>query len=367
MSILLVILLHGRIRMHFAGAGLKGSMPRWLIGLLFGNGDNGVTVFFAVSGFLITLTSIRRFGGLGRLRAAAFYRIRLARIAPPLLLVLAVLCALHLAGWQSAVISAKQGGLGRALLAALTFTLNWWEGLRGYLPANWDVLWSLSVEEAFYLGFPLACLALLRWRRAKLGLAAFVALLFLFVAMGPFARTVWTAGRPVWQEKSYLGGMDAIALGCLTALLTSHLQQRVHPLRRGILLAVQGLGAALIALIFYWPGTPWMAAIGRLGLDGTILAAGTCCVMLPSALRNRPGSRLTAPLRWFGRLSYEVYLTHEFAVILLALLYERLKAAGHATGPTVVWIAAMVVAAVPLGWAMARLWSEPMNRRLRRA
>ncbi len=104
---------------------------------------------------------------------------------------------------------------------------------------------------------------------------------------------------------------------------------------------------------------------GRTGLDGTILALGTCAVMLPSVLRNRPGSRWTAPLRWFGRLSYEVYLTHEFGVLLLALLYEHLKATGHATGPTVLWIAAMLLLAVPLGYGMARFWSEPMNRRLR--
>ncbi len=217
-AIVLVILLHGRIRMSFAHASLKGSMPRWLLSLLFGNGDNGVTVFFAVSGFLITLTSIRRFGGLSRLTARAFYRIRLARIAPPLLLLLAVLSVLHLLHWQPAVVTAKQGGVGRALLAALTFTLNWWEGVRGYLPANWDVLWSLSVEEMFYLFFPMACLVFLR-RGRGVGTTAFAVFLLLFVGMGPLARTVWTAGRPVWQEKSYLGGMDAIALGCLTALL----------------------------------------------------------------------------------------------------------------------------------------------------
>lgn len=135
-SIVLVVLLHGRIRMFFAGAQLKGTMPAWLLHLLFSNGGQGVTVFFAVSGFLITLTSIRRFGGLAGMRVPAFYRIRFARIAPPLLLLLAVLSLLHLMHCEPFVVSAKQGGLLRANLTALTFTLNWWESVRGFLPAS---------------------------------------------------------------------------------------------------------------------------------------------------------------------------------------------------------------------------------------
>ena len=120
----------------------------------------------------------------------------------------------HVTGY---VISPKVSTLPRALLAALTFHLNYLEAARGWLPANWDVLWSLSVEEIFYLFFPLACLALLRFER---GVYLFVALLVAFVVMGPFARTVW-AWNDIWQEKSYLGGMDAIAMGCLTALLVA--------------------------------------------------------------------------------------------------------------------------------------------------
>ena len=52
----------------------------------------------------------------------------------------------------------KAVGLPRALFSALTFHLNWLEAKTGYLPANWDVMWSLSVEEMFYLFFPLVCL-----------------------------------------------------------------------------------------------------------------------------------------------------------------------------------------------------------------
>ena len=93
-SILAVIVLHVYIRLRGYGFKPATDWPRWLFHLVFLNGNNGVTIFFAVSGFLITLTSLRRFGSLAEMRARVFYRIRFARIAPLLLLVLAVLSAL---------------------------------------------------------------------------------------------------------------------------------------------------------------------------------------------------------------------------------------------------------------------------------
>src|SRR5258707_11878708 len=86
LSILSVILLHTWIRMHFPGSLVNQVMRGQLAHLLLRNGDNGVTVFFAVSGFLITLTSLRRFGSLGRAQPGEVYRIRFLCIAPLFLL-----------------------------------------------------------------------------------------------------------------------------------------------------------------------------------------------------------------------------------------------------------------------------------------
>src|SRR5271168_2544660 len=179
-----------------------------------GTAQRGVQIFFAVSGFLITSTTLRRWQSLPNVSVSAFYQMRFARIAPLLVALLAILSILHFAGVSHFTVSPKTGGLGRALLAALTFHVNVLEAHRGYLPGNWDILWSLSVEEVFYLFFPIVCRV---FGRSKL----FFAILFSLVALGPFARTVFAHGNEIWEEYSYLGGMEGIALGCLTALIVS--------------------------------------------------------------------------------------------------------------------------------------------------
>jgi peptidoglycan/LPS O-acetylase OafA/YrhL len=358
LSILAVLLLHVSLRMRFAGHSLESEMPARLFHFLFWNGNNGVTVFFAVSGFLITLTSIRRFGDLSHLTVPVFYRLRFARIAPLLLLLLGILSVLHLRAVQGFEIDPKRASLSQALFAALTFHLNWLEAQRGYLPASWDVLWSLSVEEMFYLGFPLLCRFMYRANRNQ-----FVGFLFLFVLAGPFARTAWTTNE-IWREKSYLGGMDAISMGCLSALFANRLLLATQPRRwlAATQAATQAGGFALILLIAFWP--PWdiLRSLGRAGLDGTILALGACLVCIAAVLRPEPWTQWSAPLRWLGRHSYEVYLTHEFVVIWGTQAYVTWP-----RGHLALWFVAIVSASAMLGAFVAKYFSEPMNRKLRSA
>jgi peptidoglycan/LPS O-acetylase OafA/YrhL len=360
LSIIAVILLHGQIRLLYTySISIQPLLPRPIFHVLFWQGGNGVTVFFAISGFLITLTSLRRFGSLAKMRAKSFYRIRFARIAPLFLLLLAVLSVLHLVHAEGFVINPARETLPRALFAALTFQVNWYEAVHGYLPANWDVMWSLSIEEMFYLFFPLVCVLLARRRR---GMPVFVVLLIALVVMGPFARTVWSTNG-IWQGTSYQGGMSGIALGCLTALLMDWLQ-REDPkwISARLLLAIQIAGAVVMLTIVIWPPWHWMHILGRSGTDDTALGVGTCLVTLASVLRGRTGRVWTAPIRWFGRHSYEIYLTHEFVVVWVTQLYVKVH-----RGSPLVWIAAEVALAAVLGALVAQWFSEPLNRRLRGA
>jgi peptidoglycan/LPS O-acetylase OafA/YrhL len=350
LAIFFVLMNHVNMRLRFARVPYTDSLPAQLVTSLVWNGQRGVQIFFEVSGFLITATSLRRWGSLSQVRPGGFYLMRFARIAPLLVLLLGVLSALHLAHVEHFVISEKTGGLPRALLAALTFHVNILEARRGYLPGSWDILWSLSVEEMFYLFFPIVARLL---GRGKL----FMVVLLGFVALGPFARTVLTHGNETWKEYSYLGGMDAIALGCLTALLVSRLR-----FSRTALWTVCALGVVLLvfSLCFSLQGEAW--GLERTGLDMTVVAVGTCMVIAAVAQSNWRGPRIMSPLLRLGERSYEVYLTHMFVVFGVFQLFER---AGKPMWGVPALFIGVIVAAGLLGEVVARLYSEPLNRLIR--
>ncbi len=349
LAIFFVLMNHVNMRLFLAKIPYTHGLPSQLVSSLVWNGQHGVQIFFAVSGFLITSTSIRRWESLSRIGMRDFYALRFARIAPLLLLLLAVLCTLHAAGLKDFVVSDKTGGLGRALAAALTFHVNVLEAQRGYLPANWDVLWSLSVEEMFYLFFPPLC----RLGRGK-RLAAF---LLILVVLGPFARTTLSYGNQIWQEYSYLGGMDAIALGCLTALAGSRIT-----MSRKLVRVLGALGTALVLLIVGFSNQAKAWGLERSGLDMTILAIGTCMLMAAAANIRWKSPRALQPLVTLGRRSYEVYLTHMFVVFALFGIF---KSAGLPRGGVpMLFIGVILISGILGGW-VARFYSEPVNRRLR--
>ena len=157
LSIFFVVMNHINIRLLGADVLYTKYLYPQLVHLLVWNGQLGVQIFFAVSGFLITSITLRRWGPLSGVSPRGFYGLRFARIAPLLLLLLAILSSLHFANLHHYEVTAKTGGLGRALLAVLTFHVNVLEARRGYLPGSWDILWSLSVEEMFYFFFPIVC------------------------------------------------------------------------------------------------------------------------------------------------------------------------------------------------------------------
>ncbi len=370
LSILAVILLHIWIRLVILNKlHLGADWPPMLRSLVWSNGGNGVTIFFAVSGFLITFTSLRRFGALGRISLPTFYRIRFARIMPLLLLLLAILSVLHLARVEDFRINAKHFTLARALFSALTFHLNWLEASRNaWLPAAWTVLWSLSIEEMFYLFFPILSVAFLR--RIRWGIWLWMAVAIALIAMGPFARTTWSH-TDLQQENSYLAGMSDIACGCIAAWLTDVAIKRGRIPKPTTLTFLKILGSLPIIVFATWPRWHWARPvlhwIGRSGTDDTLLAAGTSLIAAATALRPQAGHVWCAPIRWLGRHSYEIYLSHEFAVIVGVALFAHWFKASPPRLAVFAISTAIVATSALLGWALARFFSEPLNRKLRGA
>jgi peptidoglycan/LPS O-acetylase OafA/YrhL len=350
LAIFFVLMNHVNIRLLGADVLYTRFLPAQFVHILVWNGQLGVQMFFVVSGFLITSITLRRWGPLAQVRLRDFYLLRFARIAPLLFLLLAVLSGLHFAGVHRFVVTAKTGGFGRALLAALTFHVNVLEARRGYLPGNWDILWSLSVEEMFYLFFPVVCRV---FGRGKL----LFAILLGFVALGPFGRTVFAHGNEIWEDYSYLGGMEGIALGCLTALIVSR-----TCFSRRVLWVLNGVGVTIVvcSLVFSWQA--YVGCLGRTGLNMTVLGVGTSLFIAATAQTQWRSPRLLAPLLRLGRYSYEVYLTHMFVVFGFFALF--LDAGAPMRLVPVLFVATILVAGL-LGAAVAVLYSEPMNRFLR--
>lgn len=347
LSIFLVLMNHVNVRLRIAKVPYLSGIPDALASAFIWNGENAVQIFFVVSGFLIASTTIRRWGTLSQVVPRDFYLLRFARIAPLLLALLIVLSGLDVAGVKDFIVPANRGGLGRALLAALTFHVNLLESHRGYLPGNWDILWSLSIEETFYLFFPVVC--------ALFGLARLlIPILCGFVVLGPFGRTVFATG--LWKDYSYLGGMEGIALGCLTAILVANRRFSRTTLSA---LAAAGIAIIVFVLAFSRLGFHWMF---RSGLDMTILGLGVCPTLIPAAQTEWRSPRWLAPLRQMGRRSYEIYLTHMFVVFAF---FDFFVSRGKPRSAVPLLFIATIVVAGLVGELVARLYSDPMNRWLR--
>jgi peptidoglycan/LPS O-acetylase OafA/YrhL len=346
LAIVLVVFNHLGLRIPLKTSALAAFLPERLLVALNYNGYEAVFVFFVISGFLIAGNALRRHGALDRIDARAFYVRRFARIVPCLLVLLVVLSALHLLGVRDYIITRAGQSLPGALWAALGLHLNWYEGKTGYLPGGWDVLWSLSIEEAFYLAFPLLCLVV--------RIRVFTGLLLLLVLSLPWTHAA-AAGNEIWQEKAYLPGMSAIAAGVLGALLAARWRPSRRDARALLVGGAIALAAVMLAGRWLWPALH----------DGVLLllVAAVLSLLLACAAWPPRVPRALHGLCAWGRLSYEIYLSHMFVVFAIVRLYRALD-----IDPLHGWLWYLPALALcwGLGILIARVFSQPCDRGLRR-
>jgi peptidoglycan/LPS O-acetylase OafA/YrhL len=272
----------------------------------FPGGYIGVDVFFVLSGYLITSLLMSEHGRTGRISFRRFYARRALRLLPALLLV----CAVVLAAWALVPSLPEHDETLRGVLTALTYTsspvaASGASGLGVMIPT-----WSLSVEEYFYLLWPLLLLVLLvrAGPRLRIAVGSLVLVTIAYRWWGSFGAE-WSIARISYGADTRA---EQLLIGCGVAVVLPHTRRTV---RAGLAVPAAGL----MAVFVLWPGSQTHAAYLYGGSTVVALLVG----LLIAHVVQHPSSTLGRALRvraftWVGRRSYGIYLWHVPLITLVA-------------------------------------------------
>jgi peptidoglycan/LPS O-acetylase OafA/YrhL len=293
------------------------------------DGFVGVTVFFCLSGYLVTTVLVRQLQ-TGVLDVRAFYRRRAARLFPGLSAVVATTIAVLLIGRPDLSVGQVLTPAG----ASLTYTTSLFDWTDHVFATEdyFNYTWSLGIEEQFYLMWPIALLWIYR-RNPRL----FATLVVAFIAITLALDLYLGLSRKVKYDQHEYFGSDTNALPVLVGSLLAILVLNGWLSRSTRRLAPLALPA--VALL------PVLAQRNDTYSPSLVIVAGTVLTFVTLAgVVTRPtsaaGSLLArAPLRWLGERSYSIYLWNVLARI------ASLRMFGHTAIGDAAWIAMFVVLA----------------------
>ena len=312
----------------------------------FGGGFIGVDVFFVLSGYLITRLLVNELDASGRIDLAGFFARRVRRLLPAsglVLLVTAVIGYVVFAPFE-------HRSLAESALASGAYVSNVYFAYKAtdYLGAGGETnpflhMWSLAVEEQFYLVWPalLVVVAAMSKRIAGRVERRHIVVMMVAVALVSLSLSVWfTDARQPWAF--FLAPFRAweFAVGGIAALLPATGRRWQGPL--GWL----GLTAVAVSSMTYTAETPFP------GIAALVPVLGTAFV-LREAERGRLAWALGAPvLRTLGRLSYSWYLWHWPAIVFATALFGDL---------TLPWRVVVMLVALAIAEATYRSVEHPLR------
>jgi peptidoglycan/LPS O-acetylase OafA/YrhL/lysophospholipase L1-like esterase len=319
----------------------------------------GVGVFFTLSGYLITDLLLSQHERTGGLQLADFWLRRARRLLPALFVMLAVVVA-----WVTLLDRSLLPAVRGTVAASAVYVTNWWLIAQhsSYFaqfgpPSPLGHLWSLAVEEQFYLIWPWLLWIGLRLRRSRPVIDVTFAAVSLLLAAAS-ALTMALLYQPGYDPTRIYDGTDTRAFGLLIGAALAfvwpsrYLRDKVADRARWGLDAAGTAGLAVFA-VMVWRTSEYSAFLYRGGL---VLLSFATVLMVAAA--SSPASRFgkilgCRPLRWLGVRSYGLYLWH-YPIIVLTTPADGRDTLGRAA----VQVAASIGCAA-LSW---RYLEEPIRR-----
>ncbi|MDI1222898.1 MULTISPECIES: acyltransferase family protein [Acinetobacter] len=350
-SILLVLLHHFNIpyKLHdtFLGIQIFGESLSTLIAR---NGNYGVTLFFVISGFLITQHTLQRSGTLAQIKLKDFYIRRIARIMPCLVLLVVLVTALGAMGLKPFINQAPNGievSYGLTVFSAFTFWMNILIIENGWVNYALGVLWSLSVEEVFYLVFPILCVVLGRGK-------GFIIFLLAIIIYAPYFRSLHFAEESGAYLYHYFSSFDGIAMGCLTALMTQRMGQKIQVSK----IVVPIIVLLMAAVYLYAP----IKEVSTWGISIFAILSAMLIFCFAQNPYTESRSILSKGVAWIGQHSYEMYLFHLIILGLFKVFYFPKETLAS---EKLMLLPIYFIAVFVLSWAIEKYYSTPMNAKIR--